>query len=38
MPEKFVNKKKFITFIDHWTHYKSRFDFRYLPDEICPLI
>ena len=27
-------KKKFITFIDHWTHYKSRFDFRYLPDEI----
>ncbi len=27
-------KKKFITFIDHWVHFKERFDFRYLPDEI----
>lgn len=28
------NKIKFITFIDHWVHFKKRFNPRYLPEEI----
>ncbi len=30
----FKEGKKFITLIDHWVHFKKRFDFRYLPEEI----
>lgn len=34
MKNLFLNKKKFITLIDHWVHFKKRFDFKYLPNEL----
>ena len=29
-----LKKKYFITLIDHWVHFKKRFDFKYLPNEL----
>ena len=34
MKNLFTNNKKFITFIDHWVHFKKRFEKKYLPTEI----
>ena len=34
MEKLFLNKKKFITFVDHWVHFKKRFNLKYLPNEI----
>ncbi len=34
MKNLFQKRKRFITFIDHWLHFKKRFDFKYLPNEI----
>ena len=34
MKELCIRKKKFITFLDHWVHFKKRFNKKYLPTEL----
>tara|TARA_B100000029_G_scaffold476947_1_gene521533 strand:- start:27245 stop:28135 length:891 start_codon:yes stop_codon:yes gene_type:complete len=34
MEKLFQKNKKFVTFIDHWVHFRKRFNKKYLPNEI----